>query len=412
MRYSLFLPQNKECSHVRQSPPLLCHTRYCAILDALKQLMPHAKGHLAQHLVTLAALMGGIVGSKSTQLPAVATKIPGDAKRQSRITTLERWLKHKNVTVETFYVPYVHALLASVCPRAARQRMSTRCSPAYVHALLANLPAGPLVLVMDASQVGRGCMALVVRVIYKKRALPLGWLVVNAKKGHLPQDLHCQLFHKAQRLLGDTREVIFLGDGEFDGTDLLAALEQAGWQYVCRTASNVCLYEDEAEFRFTDLGLQRGHYVEIENVAFTQAKYSGVTAVAVWKAAYAEPLYLVTNLQLGQEAVYYYQQRFCIETFFSDQKSRGFHLADSHLRDPARVERLLIASCLAYVWMICLGVLVKATGQVGVVHRKKRCDLSLFQLGLLWLEHCLNEGLTLWVAFRLPPVRQPSFSVG
>ena len=81
--------------------------------------------------------------------------------------------------------------------------------------------------------------------------------------------------------MSDTREVIFLGDGEFDGTDLLVA-----------------------------------------------------------------------------------QQRFCIETFFSDQKSRGFHLADSHLRDPVRLERLLIASCLAYVWMVCLGVLVKATGQV------------------------------------------------
>ena len=363
------------------------HRRYYAILVALKQLMPHANGHLAQHLVTLAALMCGIVGSKSTQLPAVATKIPGNAKRQSRITTLERWLKHENVTVDTFYMPYIYALLAS-------------------------LPAGPLVLVMDGSQVGRGCMALVVSVVYQKRALPLCWLVVKGKKGHLPQDLHCQLFQKAHALIGDTREVIFLGDGEFDGTDLLAALEQAGWQYVCRTASNVCLYEAQAEFRFTDLGLRRGDYVEIENIAFTQAKYAGVTAIAVWKAGYAEPLYLVTNMQLGQEGVYYYQRRFCIETFFSDQKSRGFHVADSHLRDPARLERLLIASCLAYVWMICLGVLIQTSGQVAVVHRKKRCDLSLFQIGLLWLEHALNEGLELWVDFRLPPVRRLRFSVG
>lgn len=363
------------------------HRRYYAIHQALRQLMPHAKGHLAQHLVTLAAFICGIVGSKNVQLPAVATKIPGGAKRQSRITTLERWLKNKTVTTDTFYVPYVHALLTS-------------------------LPAGPLVVVMDASQVGRGCMALVVSVVYKKRALPLCWLVVKSKKGHLPQDRHCELFQKAHDLIGDTREVVFLGDGEFDGTDLLCALEQAGWQYVCRTANNVCLYEDEHEFRFTDLGLRRGDYTEIENVTFTQTKHTGVSAIAVWKAAYAEPLYLVTNMQLGQEALYYYQRRFCIETFFSDQKSRGFHLADSHLREPVRLERLLIASCLAYVWMICLGVLVEATGQVSVVHRKKRCDLSLFQLGLLWLEHALNQGLQLWVPFRLPPVARRGFSVG
>ena len=155
--------------------------------------------------------------------------------------------------------------------------------------------------------------------------------VFVSKKGHLPQDLHCQLFQKAQALVGNTREVVFLGDGEFDGTDLLCAREQAGGQYVCRTACTVCLDEDETAFRFPDLGLQRGDYIEIENVAFTQAKYAGITAVAVWKMAYAEPLYLVTNMQPGQEAVYYYQRRFGIETFFSDQKSRGFHLGSVNL---------------------------------------------------------------------------------
>ena len=360
------------------------HRRYCAIHEALTQLMPHAKGHVARHLLTLTALICGIVGSKHTQLPAVATKIPGKAKRQSRITTLERWLKNKTVTFERFYVPYVQRLLAS-------------------------LPVGPLVLVMDASQVGRGCMALVVSVVYKKRALPLCWLIVKGKKGHLPQDLHCRLFQKVQGLVGDSREVIFLGDGEFDGTDLLDALSQAGWQYVCRTASNVCLYEDDHEFRFSDLALRPGDHVEVEQVAFTQARYASVTAVATWKRGCKEPLYLVTNMHLGQEAVHYYQQRFRIETFFSDQKSRGFHIADSHLGEPARLERLLIASCLAYVWRVCLGEAVTTTGRLPVIHRNKRCDLSLFQIGLLWIEHALNEGLPLWVAFRLPPKRQPIF---
>ena len=360
------------------------HRRYCAIQQALKQLMPHAKGHVAQHLLTLTALICGIVGSKHVHLPAVATKIPGNSKRQSRITRLERWLKNKTVTPERFYAPYAHALLAS-------------------------LPAGPLVVVMDASQVGRGCMALVVSVVYQRRALPLCWLVVEGKKGHLPQDLHCRLFQKAQRLIGAQREVIFLGDGEFDGTDLLDALEQAGWQYVCRTASNVCLYEDEQEFHFTDLALRPGDHVEVAEVAFTQAKYAHVTAVATWKRGCKEALYLVTNMHLGEEAVHYYQQRYCIETFFSDQKSRGFHLADSHLREPARLERLLIGTCLAYVWMVCLGVAVTTTGRLSLIHRRKRCDLSLFQIGLLWLEHALNEGLSLWVDFRLPPKRQPIF---
>src|SRR3712207_7292680 len=37
-----------------------------------------------------------------------------------------------------------------------------------------------------------------------------------------------------------------------------------------------------------------------------------------------------------------YRKRAHIETFFSDQKSRGFHLHKSHLSDPQRLSRLLI----------------------------------------------------------------------
>jgi hypothetical protein len=358
------------------------HRRYCAILQALRRLTPHVKGHRARHLVTLAALICGIVGSKNSQLPAIASKTAGRAKRQSRITTWERWLNNKAITFEDFYLPYVNDLLKS-------------------------LPEGPLELVIDGSVVGRHCMALVISVLHQGRALPLCWQVVRAKKGHLPQELHCYLVQQAQALLGPQREVIFLGDGEFDGTQLLDTLQEGGWQYVCRTARNTCLYEEGVEFSFAGLHLRPGDSVEIEGVGFTRARFAGVTAVGVWESDYADPLYLVTNLELGQEALAYYRKRYTIETFFSDQKSRGFHLADSHLSDPDRLCRLMIGSCLAYVWLVCLGVSVKEGGRLSLIHRRTRCDLSLFQIGMIWLEHCLNEGLGIWVGFRLPPIRGP-----
>jgi len=132
------------------------HRRYFAIKKALWRMMPQTKGHAARHLMTLTAMICGIVGSKKTQLPAIASKIPGQAKRQSRITTLERWLKNETVTVDRYSLPCIQALLDS-------------------------LPKGTLVLVIDGSQMGRGCMALVVSVLHQKRALPLGWLVVSGK---------------------------------------------------------------------------------------------------------------------------------------------------------------------------------------------------------------------------------------
>src|SRR2546428_11099122 len=62
----------------------------------------------------------------------------------------------------------------------------------------------------------------------------------------------------------------------------------------------------------------------------------------------------VSNMDAAEEACRYYQKRFRIETFFSDQKSRGFHSHKSHISDPQRLSRLLIAACLAYIWIIYL----------------------------------------------------------
>jgi hypothetical protein len=101
----------------------------------------------------------------------------------------------------------------------------------------------------------------------------------------------------------------------------------------------------------------------------------------------------------AEEACRLYEKRFRIETFFSDQKSRGFHLHKSHISDPQRLSRLLIAACLAYIWMIYLGALCEKDKWRTIIHRKKRCDLSLFQLGLRILEHFLNEGLLIPVQF-------------
>lgn len=167
----------------------------------------------------MAALISGIITSKSCQLPAIASQVPSGAspkggKRESRSKRFARFLQNKKVTLETFFLPYAQALVQS-------------------------LPSGPLVLVMDGSVVGQGCMALMLSVLYRqgnlKRALPLCWLVTSAPKGHFTQERHQALLAQVKCLVPAGRQVIFLGDGEFDGCDLLADITAAGWHYVCRT---------------------------------------------------------------------------------------------------------------------------------------------------------------------------------
>ena len=55
-------------------------------------------------------------------------------------------------------------------------------------------------------------------------------------KGHFSEDLHLALVDLIRACLPAETRVVFLGDGECDGTALQKTLNELGWSYVCRTA--------------------------------------------------------------------------------------------------------------------------------------------------------------------------------
>jgi hypothetical protein len=353
--------------------------RYRAIRDALIQCYPgQPSGPVARRLITLAALISGIVGSKNTQLPHIAAKVPNGTQPESRVKRFARWLDNAHILEEVYFLPYADVLLR-------------------------HLALQTLVLVMDGSGVGRGCTALMIHVIYKGRALPLAWRVRQAPKGHFPEELHIALVDLISGLIPAEVQVVLLGDGEFDGTRLQQTLQDAGWAYACRTAtSTVASWEGET-FRLDALGacLKPGRLIELKEVHFTREAYGPILVLCCWAKGYQEPLYLVSNMATAEEACRLYEKRFRIETFFSDQKSRGFHIHKSHISDVQRLSRLLIAACLAYIWIVYLGSVCEKDRWRHIIHRSKRCDLSLFQLGLRLLEHFLNEELPIPVQFHV-----------
>src|SRR5256885_14943929 len=71
-----------------------------------------------------------------------------------------------------------------------------------------------------------------------------------------------------------------------------------------------------------------------------------------------------------------------IETFFSDQESRGFHIHKSHISDPQRLARLLITACLAYIFVHALYQMV-LYAQITTARRQRLHRL---------LGECLEQG--------------------
>jgi len=347
------------------------YRRYRVIGDALKKSYPEEpRGRMAHHLNTLVALVCGIVGSQRSSLPAIAGEVPGAGQEASQIQKFKRWLMNERVEAEVYFLPFVTQVLNSLSHRT-------------------------LVLAIDGSTVGRGCVTLMVSVVYRGRALPLMWVVRKGRKGHFPETMHVELLRAVSALIPAGSDVVCLGDGEFDGVRWLAELQRLNWKYACRTAKNAVCSEEGERFAPQDICPEPGHCTGVPGVLFTEAAYGPVHLVAWWERGYREPLYLVSNLPVAEEACYWYRKRFRIETFFSDQKSRGFHLHKSRLSDPKRLQRLMIASCLAYLWVVYLGTFALQMPWSRCVHRTDRCDLSLFQLGLRLLKHLLREGIAI-----------------
>ena len=352
------------------------HRVYTKVKKTLKQMMK--LDHQGQ-VVTLAMMISGIILSRNAQLSVMSSEVPTETKEKSIEMRMRRWVKD-DLDVESMYMPFARQILEA-------------------------LSHMPLVLVMDGSQAGRGCMVLMVAVLYQKRALPIAWLVYKGKKGHASADRHIQTLEKVRPLLPPGSEVVLLGDAEYDTTEMLEWVEKnTAWQYVLRTSPQIYVQTTEASQPIRNYPLEQGHLFYLNDVGFTQTSTVRLNVIGWWGSEYEEPIFLITNLGIAYEACRYYRRRFRIETFFSDQKSRGFHIHKSHLADPTRLSRLLIAACLAYIWMITQGLRVIAEGKLSLIDRTDRRDKSLFRLGLDWIKYALKNSIDFQPTFHFLPL--------
>ena len=184
-----------------------CYRVYTKVKKMLKQMM---KLDNQGQVVTLAMMISGIVMSRNAQLSAMSLEIPSETKEKSIEMRMRRWVKEEQIDVEAVYMPFACQILEA----------------------LSHLP---LVLVMDGSQAGRGCMVLMVGVLYQKRALPIAWLVYKGQKGHATGERHIQVLEKVLPLLPEGGEVVLL---RYDMTEMIAWVEKnTAWQYVLHTSS-------------------------------------------------------------------------------------------------------------------------------------------------------------------------------
>ena len=86
-----------------------------------------------------------------------------------------------------------------------------------------------------------------------------------------------------------------------------------------------------------------------------------------------------------------YAVRMDIEQSFKDDKSGSFDIDHTRLFHPDRLERLLLAVAIATLWCHEVGQFVLFTGEAmrRLIDPAYSRELSVFQLGLRWINRCL-----------------------
>ena len=331
------------------------------IESGLQKLYPtQLQGNSRRRFNNLVSMMCGLIDSQHVSSGKIADKQPGLIQSMSQVKKNSRWIENKWVDSQTFFTPFILRILQNI---ALQQK--------------------ELIFIIDGSVVGRGCQTLMVSVLWKGKALPVAWKTIKSPKGHFPQSDHLLLLNCLESILQQVPPVrcLILGDGEYDGSLWIQKLKDMSFEYVLRTAKDTLLTGSDGEvFQGKSLCVGKETHLYVPDC---QNSNRVKTHFVLWhEKAFKDPICLLTNLELGMMAIGYYRKRFKIETLFKDFKSQGFHIHQSKLEDPEKINRLLIICSLVYLWLIGLGtILGSKINWVKRIYKVQKDTFNLFTIG-------------------------------
>lgn len=197
-------------------------------------------------------------------------------------------------------------------------------------------------------------------------------------------------------------DVIYLADRWFDTCKLMKYIEELGGIYCIRVKSRLTFYiYDYGEIvGYTkDIKPKEKEEQYFNRVRITRHNY--LTKMAVSKLeGHEEAIYVLTNGKV-EEGIKNYSYRFgSIECIFKNQKSNGFRLESTKMKNIQSFKTMFGIMCVALIWLTILGVeyTIKEEKQrnsikIRIYKKKDKSKkiLSLFNTGLIYFNICFNS---------------------
>jgi hypothetical protein len=224
----------------------------------------------------------------------------------------------------------------------------------YAREVLARLAAGGrrVVLIIDQTQATERHQLVMVAARVGGRALPLAWRV-KTTQGAIGFAEQRAALETVAGLLPAGIGPVLMGDRFYGTPDLIAWCRRRGWGWRLRLKQDLLVFEDGGETTLAEC-FARGEYL-LSGIELTEKRV--VTHVAmVHEPGHPEPWIIALSEAPTVHRAFDYGLRWGIEAMFSDFKTRGFGLEDSHIRRPERLSRLILVMALALLWAVSTGM--------------------------------------------------------
>jgi hypothetical protein len=338
------------------------------IASQLRAFHPEMRKTLLENIADLTV---ALAQARHVHLAKIAEKLNRGGKETSR----EQWVRRQldNDTMDTWDI----------------FRPLAEC-------LLKGLVGHSVYLILDPTDLDAERCVVMVMLAYHGRALPLLWLSFEMKPGMI-RDSVTLLFAEVHRWIPAGVQVYLLADREFHGVDMLELIEAQGWIPIIRTKGTVTVTRADGSACPLNAWTPAVGQTRFEQAVWLTAHEAGPYTLSAScappkRGAKPDPWFIVSTLPAGAAILHLYEKRFWIDETFRDFKGYGFHLGNTGISDPGRLDRLVLIIALACWWVLSIGIWVHRMGLHAEVDRTKHPRLSLFQLGLRYINRLLHLG--------------------
>jgi len=278
----------------------------------------------------LALLAATMLDVRSANLMDLAASLPRQAERlDMRYQWISRVLGNALIDVDEVMSPYVREILGRLVGAGRR-----------------------LVLIIDQTQANEMQQAVVVAARVGERSLPLAWRVKKTQ-GAIGFAEQREALEVVAGLLPEGVRPVLMGDRFYGSPDLIAWCRKQGWDWRLRLKQDLLVFEDGGETTLAEC-FARGERM-LTGVELT-GKRVPTNVAMVHEAGHPEPWIIALSEAPTIHRAFDYGLRWGIEAMFSDFKTRGFGLEDSHIQRADRMDRLIMVMALALFWATSTGM--------------------------------------------------------